>query len=147
MMLIAFFESNHEFLPESQTVNAEFYKEVFKHLLQPIWWFDQKWTGVDSGISSMTTAIHVSNFLAQHKVTVLQNPPYFPDMAPTDFFLFPYLKLALKCLRFTDVAEVQQCVTTGFQAIPNKAFADTFQHLYKLYQKCVVDNGDYFEGQ
>jgi hypothetical protein len=29
-------------------------------------------------------------------VTTVENPPYFPDLAPGDFYLFPPLKSALK---------------------------------------------------
>jgi hypothetical protein len=35
-------------------------------------------------------------FLAQHGVPVLDHPPYSPDLAPADFFLFPRLKSIMK---------------------------------------------------
>jgi hypothetical protein len=33
---------------------------------------------------------------------------------------------------------------SGSAIIPKRAFADSFQQLYELCQKCVVLNGDYF---
>jgi len=37
--------------------------------------------------------------------------------------------------------------TAVLRSIPTEAFADSFQKLYERCQKCVVKNGDYFEGQ
>ena len=31
---------------------------------------------------------------------MLPNPPYFPDMAPSDFYLFPKLKSHLRCTQY-----------------------------------------------
>ncbi|UYV74077.1 hypothetical protein LAZ67_11002043 [Cordylochernes scorpioides] len=41
-------------------------------------------------------AIIVQDYLAKHSVSVLPHPPYFPDIAPCDFFFFPKLKMRLK---------------------------------------------------
>ena len=37
----------------------------------------------------------VKSFLASEKVTVLNHPPYSPDLSPCDYFLFPRLKKML----------------------------------------------------
>jgi hypothetical protein len=34
--------------------------------------------------------------LAKHSIPVVPHPPYSPDLAPCDFFLFPRLKSTLK---------------------------------------------------
>jgi len=44
------------------------------------------------------------------------------------------------------VAAIQERVTGVLLSIPKEAFADSFQMLYELCQKCVVKDGDYFEG-
>ena len=44
-------------------------------------------------------AIRVRQFLAQKMVAVLYHPPYAPDLAPADFFLFPRLKAAIESAR------------------------------------------------
>ena len=41
------------------------------------------------------TSTIVTAFLKKEKVTVLPHPPYSPDLAPCDFFLFPKLKAFL----------------------------------------------------
>jgi hypothetical protein len=41
-------------------------------------------------------ALSVTEFLASKQITVLENPPYSPDLAPNNFFLFPKIKEILK---------------------------------------------------
>jgi hypothetical protein len=41
-------------------------------------------------------ALSVKQFLAQKLITELEHPPYSPDLAPNDFWLFPEIKYALK---------------------------------------------------
>jgi hypothetical protein len=64
-----------------------------------------------------------------------------------DFFLFSRVKNIVKGPRFSDVAAIQESVTSVLRSIPKEAFADSFQKLYKRCQKCVVKDGDYLEGQ
>ncbi|GBM93120.1 hypothetical protein AVEN_216061-1 [Araneus ventricosus] len=83
------------------------------------------------------------HFLARGKVTVVEHPPHSPDKAPA-VFSFPRLKGNPNGLRFFDISQIQQCVTTVLRAIPKEAFADRFQQLYNRCQKCIVNNLDYF---
>jgi histone-lysine N-methyltransferase SETMAR len=41
-------------------------------------------------------ALRVHKFLAKKSITKIDHPPYSPDLAPCDFWLFPKLKNALK---------------------------------------------------
>ena len=47
-------------------------------------------------------ALGIREFLAKHNIAVLEQPPYSPDLAPCDFFLFPKLKKVIKGTRFQD---------------------------------------------
>ncbi|GFW45844.1 mariner Mos1 transposase [Trichonephila clavipes] len=38
--------------------------------------------------------------VSQQNVEILPHPPYSPDLAPCDFWLFPQLKKPLRCKRF-----------------------------------------------
>ena len=52
---------------------------------------------------------HIScNFLAKHRITQVTQPPYSPDLAPCDFWLFPKLKPPLKGKRFQTSHEIQE---------------------------------------
>jgi hypothetical protein len=63
-----------------------------------------------------------------------------------DFFLFFRLKSIKKAANFAAVTAIQERVTAVFPSIPKEACADSFQKLYKLFQQCVLKDGDYFEG-
>ena len=54
------------------------------------------------------TAISVTTFMARNSMAVLPHPPHSPDVAPSDFFLFPRVKRNLKGMRFADVEEVKR---------------------------------------
>jgi histone-lysine N-methyltransferase SETMAR len=106
---------HQEFVPEGQTVNAEFYEAVLKRLLlrmqrvRPQMY--EKWSLLNDN-ACPHTAICVRNFLAQRHVTVIEHPPYSPDLAPADFFLFPRLKGVLKGTHFADLPDIRRRVTS-----------------------------------
>jgi hypothetical protein len=64
-----------------------------------------------------------------------------------DFFLFPRLKSIIKGARFADAAAIQERVTAVLRSFLTKAFADSFQKFYERCQQCVLNDGDYYEGQ
>jgi histone-lysine N-methyltransferase SETMAR len=45
----------------------------------------------------------------------LSHPPYSPDQAPSDYFLFRVLKNFLRGKRFSSDEEVKEAVTTWFE--------------------------------
>jgi hypothetical protein len=71
-------------------------------------------------------ALSVREFLAKHSIPMVPHPPYSPDLAPCDFFLFLRVKSTLKGKRFQDVAEIQLNTTRQMQAIPKQAYTDMY---------------------
>jgi hypothetical protein len=63
------------------------------------------------GCSNMTTRPHIHRSLSvtswPNTTTFLPQPPYSPDLAPADFFLFPKLKSTLKGRRFESVDAIK----------------------------------------
>jgi len=54
----------------------------------------------------LTDALLIHEFLTKHEMTVVPQPPYSPDLAPADFFLFSKLNSSLKGRRFQKVEEI-----------------------------------------
>jgi len=54
----------------------------------------------------------------------LDHPPYFPDLAPSDYHLFPGLKKQLKDRHFSSDAEVIAAVETWLDGEPFDFFFD-----------------------
>jgi len=84
--------------------------------------------------------------LAKHGTAVIPHPPYSPDLAPLDFFLFPKLKSTLKGKRFESIDEIKTNSVTELKAIPKDAFLECFQKWKKRWDKCIKRGGEYFEG-
>jgi hypothetical protein len=57
-------------------------------------------------------ALSVCEFLAKKPITEMARPPYSPDSAPCDFWLFPKLRNALKEHRVADSPDFQLNMTT-----------------------------------
>ena len=51
----------------------------------------------------------------RRSIEVLGHPPYSPDLAPCDFFLFPTLKKILRGRHFDDVADLQRAVQSAIR--------------------------------
>jgi hypothetical protein len=75
----------------------------------------------------------------------MDHPPYSPDLAPWDFWLFPKLKNSLKGQRFADLPDIQSNVTLP-QDIPENDFQDCFQQWHHRLTKCTASQGEYFKG-
>ena len=54
-------------------------------------------------------AATVKKFLANRNVAILHHPPYSPDLAPADYFLFPKLKFSLKGRHFQNSGRNSVC--------------------------------------
>ncbi|KAE9541769.1 hypothetical protein AGLY_003760 [Aphis glycines] len=88
----------------------------------------------------------VQQFLAKHGIPVVSQPPYSPDLAPCDFFLFPKIKMALKSKRFQDVDEIKQNATEQLRRVSKNDFHRCFQKWQERWRTCMDSEGAYFEG-
>ena len=151
-MLIVFFDSkgivHKEFLPSGQTVNAAFYVEVLQRLRNRVLRvrpeIADEWILHHDNAPSHAS-IAVKEFLAKKKIPTLPQPPYSPDLAPADFFLFPRLKSCMKGRHFGTIENVQAAVTTILKDISIQEFQGSFQAWQNRWQRCVDAQGCYFE--
>ena len=70
------------------------------------------------------------------------HPPYSPDLAPCDFWLFPKFRVC----RYETIEEMKEAVTKVIDTLTQKDFLGTFQKLLERYNKCIAAGWDYFEG-
>jgi hypothetical protein len=61
-------------------------------------------------------------FLASKLITVLEHPPYSPDLAPRHFFLCPNIKKISKGRYFDDTDDIRSNTTAALKAIPQNQF-------------------------
>jgi len=89
--------------------------------------------------------IQVLKRLASHGIPVDQQPPYSPDMAPCDFWLFSQLKAVLKGKRFEDIDAIKKNATSTLNTIPKDSFQKCFQQWQDRWKQCDSSQGEYFE--
>ena len=153
-MLIVFLNAegaiHREFVPEGQKVNAEFYVGVLDRLLKRIRrvrtakFQSSEWFFFHDNAPPHNAAT-VKKFLANRNVAVLHHPPYLPDLAPADYFLFPKFKFSLKGQHFQTLEEIQCAVTRELNNISKTSFLEGMKKLKKCANKCVDQGGMYFE--
>jgi hypothetical protein len=79
-------------------------------------------------------------------MAVIPHPPYSPDLAPCDFFLFPKMILNLKARRFDTIEEIQTKSQGVLDTVTENDFQETFQTWRRLWDRCLHAGGIYFEG-
>ena len=87
----------------------------------------------------------MQQFLANHGTAQLQRPPFSPDLAPFDFFLFPRLKKVLKGHRCEAMEDIKQNLKKTLLDIPKEEFTKCFEQWQKRWAKCVAAEGNYVE--
>lgn len=76
---------------------------------------------------------------------LVPHPPYSPDLAPSDFFLFKNLKKFLAGQRFLSNSEVITSVAGYFADLDKFAYKNGIKDFEKRLIKCIQLVGDYVE--
>ncbi|KYN33839.1 hypothetical protein ALC56_11846, partial [Trachymyrmex septentrionalis] len=92
------------------------------------------------------TSLLVREFLTKNNTLMMPQPPYSPDLAPCDFFLFPKLKRPMKGRRYATIEEIKTASKEELNKITKNNFLKCFEDWKKRWHKCIISDGDYFEG-
>lgn len=84
-------------------------------------------------------AIHACGF------QLLPHPPYSPDLAPSDYYLFPKLKDALRGNRYSSESEVIDAVNDWLGDQSQEFFQAGIKALQHRLDKCIRLQGTYVE--
>ncbi len=137
------------FLEEQRTVTAAYYEQVLQKLRAEL---ARKRLGkLHSRIlfHHDNAPAHTSKLcrstLREFRWEILQHPPYSPDLAPSDFFLFPKLKEAIKGVRHKS-KEAAKCAALQWLASqPAVFFRNGLERWRHRMEKCLELDGDYVE--
>lgn len=154
-MLIVFFDIKGvimtEWVPEGQTVNQKYYIDTLIKLREkirkkrPDSWKNDSWI-LHQDNAPAHNALSVKQFLADKRIPVLEHPPYSPDLAPCDFYLFPKVKSALKGRHFRSVEEVKAETAKLLKALTPEDLQHCFEQWQARMQRCIHRGGEYIEG-
>jgi len=90
-------------------------------------------------------ALATQKKLAYPGFQCLDHPPYSPDLALSDYHLFPGLKKQLKGCHFSSDVEVTEAAETWLDGQPSEFFLSGSQKLVQRAKKCIELHGEYVE--
>lgn len=76
---------------------------------------------------------------------LLPHPPYSPDLAPSDYWLFPNLKRWLKGQRFYTDEEVKWETDAYFDGLSSASYKKGIEMFPDRCIKCIALKGNYVE--
>ncbi|UYV70483.1 hypothetical protein LAZ67_7003251 [Cordylochernes scorpioides] len=136
VLLTVFFDCrgvvHHEFLPQGRKK-------------RPDLWKNKNWL-LHHDNAPAHTSLLVRDLLAKNNTLMMPQPPYSPDLAPCDFFLFPKLKRPMKGRRYATLDEIKRASKEELKKILKNDFLKCFEDWKNRWHKCIISHGDYFEG-
>jgi histone-lysine N-methyltransferase SETMAR len=151
-MVLVFFDAKGviytNYVPRGESVNASYIKKALARFLavfkekRPITSSQDWFLHWDN--APVHTAGEVQKYLTAKGIKTIPHPPYSPDLAPADFFLFPKLKSEL-----AGISLAQDTFKTTWEgvvrSITKDEFAAAFQRWMERCEKCVRIGGRYVE--
>jgi [histone H3]-lysine36 N-dimethyltransferase SETMAR len=138
-----------EYMPHKTTITGAYYATVIRRLRQAI---KEKRRGkLRRGVLLLqdNAAVHTAG-VSMQAVTecgfeLVPHPPYSPDLAPSDFFLFSKLKKHLRGRRFANDCELKAAAESWFETQDKSFFSAGIRQLSERYNKCLAVKGGYVE--
>lgn len=136
-------------LVDRKTVNADWYTTIcLPEVFDELWRSSRKRRIIlHHDNASSHTANATIEFLRTQSVELMGHPPYSPDLAPNDFFLFPTIKKKLRGQRFPTPEDAVDAFKNHVLEVPQSEWLNCFENWFKRMKKCIDLNGEYFEKQ
>ena len=94
---------------------------------------------------SAHTAAETLDFLPASDVQLVTHPPYSPDIAPCDCFLFHSVKRQLKGKQFQNAEDAQAFFEGVNLDIPQSAWSGVIDSWFERMVKCIQAEGGFCE--
>ena len=140
-----------DILPEKSTITASYYTQVVLpkvvgkiHEQRPTVGTQRTLLLHDN--ASAHKAKVTTTFLSEQGIQVLDHPPYSPDLAPCDFWLFPVLKEKLAGRKFDRVQDLAKAVRSELSGLPKTDYQRALENWRRRLELCIRANGEYFKG-
>jgi len=89
------------------------------------------------------TSNATNNFINSSGIMLIDHPPYSPDLAPCDYWLFDYVKRNLNDEK--DAESLTKSITRLLKNTPHSEYLKTFDKYVERLEMCISVEGDYFE--
>ena len=78
-------------------------------------------------------------------IELLPHPPYSPDLAICDFWLFPNMKDVLRGKKYESREELEVAITTTLRGMSRDGLEHVFHSWTERWQKCISSRGKYIK--
>jgi hypothetical protein len=87
---------------------------------------------------------HSQNFFDYNSLPRLSQPPYLPDLAPSDFWIFDHVQSALNGFKFEGSDELLQGIHDFLNEVQGSELMMVFQHWIERARWIIEHDGDYY---
>jgi histone-lysine N-methyltransferase SETMAR len=135
------------FLPEGESFTKTFFKEVVIDDFT-------KTTKIPKTRDKMrqikfhcdnSTTHQINEHFHDLNIPRMDHPPYSPDLAPCDFFLFGYVQTLLEGTFFSSSEELIRTTTEILLSIPKSMLQKVYKEWVLRLELCILADGEYFE--
>ena len=87
----------------------------------------------------------VNEFFMKKRISLINHPPYSPDLSPCGYFLVPKLKTKMKGACYDDIPAIQAAITEVLKNILINDIKKSMHTLVDRSKRCIESNGTYSE--
>lgn len=141
----------YELLNSNETITGARYRTQLMRLKQALAQKRPEWKGLHEKIILLHdnarphVAVPVKNYLEGINWDILPHPPYSPDIAPSDYYLFRSMQSALSEQRFPTFESIRIWVDLWIASKDQAFFTRGIRSLPERWAKVVASDGAYFE--
>ncbi len=150
-LLVSFFDHkgmvHHEYL-RHQRVNSAVFIRILSRLKvsmqnrHP----NVKWILHMDNASSHTSRL-TRLYMLLTGMRAMPHPPNSPDLAPSNYWLYPHIKKGIRGKWFGSLDELEDAVDAQISSIGSHEYSDCILHQWPMrWSRCVFRHGAYFEG-
>ena len=135
-----------DFLPKRSTITGVNYANLLDQLRTAI--REKRRGKLSKGVLLQKDNARVHNCkvaIERNGYELIPHPAYSPDLAPSDFFLFPNLKKDIRGLHFRSDEEVVTAVEEWVNGKDPDFFSSGLMALEHRWSKCITLEGNYIE--
>jgi histone-lysine N-methyltransferase SETMAR len=136
-------------LEKGRKFNAGYY---IAEILEPL----SQWRSTEAADNERELLLHADNacphtarlatqYFNENRMEAVPHPPYSPDLAPSGFYLFGYVKRCLPGLSFEDTDQLLAAVEGILEGIEKVTFQAIFLKWMDRFRKCIATSGEYTE--
>lgn len=141
----------YELLKPSETITGDRYRTQLLRLKRALNDKRPEWSRRHNKIilqhdnARPHVAQQVKNYIEGVGWDILPHPPYSPDIAPSDYYLFRSMASALSGQQFGSYDDIKKWVDDWINSKDQEFFSRGIRQLAERWEKVVAANGKYFE--